>query len=221
MPTMYEMIMDLPLFKGVGKDHVSQFLEKTHISFDNYQPGEVVTATGERVNTLKFLISGKVEIRHPLKNRRLTVTEICGSGRALGAERLFGISTGYPFEIVALTKASVMSFRKEQYLNLVQTDNIYLLNFFNYLSLRAQRPSEAVASYCSGDIHSRLKVLVAVLSEPSAREIVINGDSGDIAEYCGVTTEAFLKWIEEIRKTGMATIEEEGMRIPSRRAFLE
>lgn len=218
---MYEMIMDLPLFKGVGKDHVSQFLEKTHISFDNYQPGDVVTATGDRVNTLKFLISGKVEIRHPLKGGRLTVTEICGRGRVLGAEWLFGIATGYPFEIVALTKASVMSFRKEQYMNLLQTDNIYLLNFFNYLSLRAQRPTLAVAAYSSGDIHSRLKVLVSVLSEPSAKEVIIEGSEESIAGYCGVRDDEFHKWTEDIKREGLAYMETTGMRIPSRSAFLE
>ena len=27
--TMYDVIMDLPLFQGISREHVSQFLEKT------------------------------------------------------------------------------------------------------------------------------------------------------------------------------------------------
>ncbi|MDE6143106.1 MAG: cyclic nucleotide-binding domain-containing protein, partial [Muribaculaceae bacterium] len=136
--------MDLPLFKGVGKDHISLFLEKTNIGFHNYESGERIVETGDVVRMVRFIISGEVRIIHRLEEASLTVEERCGFGKVLGADRLFGMETGYPYDVVAVGKTSVMEFSKEQYINLLHSDNIYMLNFFNYLSLRAQRPVDCL-----------------------------------------------------------------------------
>ena len=102
MSTMYEMIMDLPLFKGVGKDQVSLFLEKTNVGFSNYNDGDTVIALGEEATMVKFVISGSVKIIHSLASCPIMIEEYCDPGRVLGADRLFGMTTGYPFWVKAV-----------------------------------------------------------------------------------------------------------------------
>ena len=218
---MYETIMDLPLFKGVGKDHVSQFLEKTPITFNNYIDGEVISHPGEDVKMIKFIISGEVIISNRLDSIDITVEERSGSGRVLGADRLFGISTGYPFKITSHGKTSIMQFKKEQYVNLLYSDRIYMLNFFNYLSLRAQRPTEAVSNFAEGDITGRLRLMVSILSDPVARELTIRAKRSDLAKYCGVSEGEMNRWIAEMMENGVVFANNEKMMIPSREKFLE
>lgn len=220
MATMYELIMDLPLFKGVSKDHVSQFLEKTNVGFANYEPGDLIFEQGDDVTMIRFVISGRVKIIHPLGRPRLCVEETCGKGRVLGAERLFGMSTGYSFRALAVGKVSIMEFSKEQYMNLLLSDRIYMLNFFNYLSLRAQRPIEAVSDYVDGDISSRLKILVAVMTVPQSEDIVLAASDVALAEYCGVSVEAFSEWKEQMARDGVIKHDSKGIIIRSRREFL-
>ncbi|MDE6443105.1 MAG: cyclic nucleotide-binding domain-containing protein [Muribaculaceae bacterium] len=221
MATMYETIMDLPLFKGVGKDHVSQFLEKTPIMFCNYRDGEIISTPGEEVKMIKFIISGEVKICNTLESLDLTVVERSGSGRVLGADRLFGISTGYPFKIIAAGNTSIMQFKKEQYMNLLYSDRIYMLNFFNYLSLRAQRPTEAVSIFAEGDITGILRRMVAILTDPVAKEVSIEGTVGDLARYCGVDVDKLRNWITLIEGSGMVKREPGRLIIHSREKFLE
>jgi len=218
---MYEMIMDLPLFKGVGNDQVSQFLEKTNIGFHNYNGGELLADVGEDVRMVRFVISGEINIIHRLEAVGVTVEERAGFGKVLGADRLFGIDTDYPYKAVALTRTSIMEFSKEQYINLLHSDNIYMLNFFNYLSLRTQRPVEAVKRFCHGDVGSRLRQLICVLTDPGAKGVVINGSDEALAEYCATSEERIREWKHEIRMAMLAECDSETIRIISRSRFLD
>lgn len=218
---MYEMLMDLPLFKGVGKDQISYFLEKTNIDFLNYSDSATVVDCGDPVKMIKFVISGRVRIIHPLNSASISVEEIAGFGRVLGAERLFGITTGYPYRVEALGKTSVMEFSKEQYVNLLHSDRIYILNFFNYLSLRAQRPVEAMMHYSHDDIRSRLCVLISMLTDPGSAGLAINATDEALAGYCGKTREEVSSWKGAAQEAGLITVSEGCMRIRSRMEFLD
>lgn len=221
MDSMYEMIMDLPLFKGVSKDQISLFLEKTHIGFSNYSVGDVLAEPGEPVGMVRFVISGDLSIIHPLDGAGITVEERSGFGKVLGADRLFGLAPGYPYKAVAKTKTSVMEFSKAQYVNLLHSDRIYMLNFFNYLSLRAQRPVDSMTKFCHGDIMSRISLLVSVMTDPMADEIVIRGDNEAFASYCNSDEESVAHWRNMLCRVGLADCDREAIRIKSRREFLE
>lgn len=215
------MIMDLPLFKGVGRDHVSLFLEKTNIGFHNYKGGDTIADVGEAVRMVRFVISGEVDIIHRLQGAGISVEERAGAGRVLGADRLFGFDTGYPYRVVAAMATSVMEFSKEQYINLLHTDNIYMLNFFNYLSLRAQRPVEAMKRFCRGDIDSMMRQLVCVLTDPGAKGVAINGSDKALAEYCATTEDEINDWKHKLRMEMLAECEYGRIRLLSRGRFLD
>nr|QJR98289.1 hypothetical protein Muribac2_130 [uncultured Muribaculaceae bacterium] len=221
MATMYEMIMDLPLFKGVGKDHVSSFLEKTNISFQNYKGGDVLTEPGDPVSMVKFLISGEVSLIHPLEESPITIEERSGFGKVLGADRLFGIHTFYPYKTVSIGRSSIMEFSKEQYVNLLHSDRIYMLNFFNYLSLRAQRSVDSSSRYCQGTIHQMMARLVCVMTEPGARGVVINGTDDALAGYCSSTPDEIRKWKNSLQASGSADCDSTSIHIHSRSQFLD
>lgn len=173
MATMYETIMDLPLFKGVGKDHVSSFLEKTNISFINYAPDDIIVKPGDSSSMLRYVISGSVCIAYQNRLDGLMVTSVGGKGTLIGAERLFGIYTRSYGAVRALDEVSIMAFSKEQYVNLLNTDSIYQINFYNYLSLRCQRRISAQLEYSHDTLIGRLAIIVSSLTEAEASAITV------------------------------------------------
>ena len=212
--------MDLPLFKGVSKEQVSSFLEKTNINFVNFAPGEKIVSKGDEVTMVKFVISGQVCVTHCLRGCGITVKEICAHGKVLGADRLYGMSTGYSCDVVASEKASIMEFRKDQYVRLINSDHIYLLNFFNYLSRRAQRPVEAVEDYSGGDLKSRLSVLLSVLTDPDSISISVRSSVEDLAYYSSSDVGSVREWLDKLSSEGIAEYQDGELRIKSRSAFL-
>ncbi len=220
MSTMYEMIMDLPLFKGVGKDQVSLFLEKTNVGFSNYNDGDTVIALGEEATMVKFVISGSVKIIHSLASCPIMIEEYCDPGRVLGADRLFGMTTGYPFWVKAVGKTSIMEFSKGQYVNLLHSDRIYMLNFFNYLSLRAQRPIEAICDYGDGGIRSRLSLLIGIMTSPGSNKIYIKASDEALSRYCSTDEGTLARWKRDMEDSGVVECTPLGIRILSRAEFL-
>lgn len=220
MSTMYEMIMDLPLFKGVGKDHVSSFLEKTNVNFVNYEAGDLIVSKGEDVNMVRFVIAGDVRIIHELNGCGIRVEELSHKGRVLGVDRLYGMATGYSCDVYAHSRTSIMEFSKEQYLRLLRTDNIYLLNFFNYLSRRAQRPVEAVETYTSGSIRSKLSLLLSILTDSESEGLVISATPEDLSAYLAVDKVEVESWINDAQRDGVVKYEDGEMKIVSRESFL-
>lgn len=220
MATMYEMIMDLPLFKGVSKTQVSQFLEKTNIDFLNYESGDTIVEKGKSVNMVKFVISGAARIVHDLDCLPIKIIETCGHGIVLGADRLFGISTGYAYEAVAEGKTSIMQFSKEQYINLLHSDRIYMLNFFNYLSLRAQRHMETVSEYAKGDLRSRLSMLLNIMTLPTSTTISIISSDEALSQFAWISKEEVMEWKNRAADMGLISIEGDKINILSRSVFL-
>lgn len=221
MTSMYEMIMDLPLFKGVSKEHVSSFLEKTHVGFSNYQCGGVLAEPTDEVSRVRFIISGEVNLIHPLEQVGVTVSERTGFGKVLGADRLFGLAKEYPYKAVAVKKTSVMEFSKEQYVNLLHSDSIYMLNFFNYLSLRAQRSVDSLRRYSHGSVCSRLCQLVCVMTDPGAKGIVIDGSEDALADYCSCDNNDIRRFKAQLQTLGIADCDFTTIKIASRLSFLE
>ncbi|MBD5356609.1 MAG: cyclic nucleotide-binding domain-containing protein [Bacteroides sp.] len=220
MATMYETIMDLPLFKGVSKAHVSLFLEKTNIDFCNYEAGEVLIEAGDPVTMVKFVITGGVRVMRTFHSLPIKVEETCGPGTVLGADRLFGISTGYAYDVRSIGKTSIMQFSKEQYVNLLHSDRIYMFNFFNYLSLRAQRQVETISDYAGSDLHSRLSIIVSGMTLPTSSDISIIISDDTLRIFGKMSAEEVEAWKETAIKKRLISCSHDRINILSRRDFL-
>ena len=212
--------MDLPLFKGVSKALVSQFLEKTNVEFLNYESDETIIEEGDEVTMVRFVVSGGIRISYAISSLPITVNETCGPGTVLGVDRLYGISTGYPYRGSAVGKTSIMQFSKEQYVNLLQTDRIYLLNFFNFLSLRGQRPIEMIKEYAGGDLRARLSLLVSIITQPTSKDIEIVLTDETLAKYGNMTVEEAVDWKNGAKRMGLIKFGGNSIKIVSRKTFL-
>ena len=60
MQSMYETIMELPLFKGIGEDQLSVMLEKTSVEFLKFEEGEIISKADESVQYINFILNGRV-----------------------------------------------------------------------------------------------------------------------------------------------------------------
>lgn len=220
MATMYEMLMGLPLLKGVGKEQVSLFLEKTNIAFTNYIDGDVIVSRGEEAKMVKFVIKGEVSVSHNVSDGSIIVEEIAGTGRVFGADRLFGITKGYPYEVRSIGKTSIMEFSKQQYVTLLNSNWIYLLNFFNYLSLRAQRPVELLQEYGEGTIQSRLSLLVGIITSPDAIKITIRAGEESLADYCATDVRTLRRWKKDMQDGSIIKCAGDKINLLSRLEFL-
>ena len=206
MASMYDTIMELPLFKGIGVEQLSAMLEKTSMEFIKYGEGEKIITAGQRVTHIDFIISGKILKTYNLENFDIGVQEIIGEGGMTGIQNLYGLMTHYPYSADALGAVSIMRMKKSQYMNILLSDRIYLLNIVNYLSAAEQKTTEMFLHNGVPSIERTLINLAYSIASRSAERIMISGSDEELARYLGVTDEEFATWKTEMSVAGRIQI---------------
>lgn len=217
---MFETIMDLPLFKGVSKAHVESFVEKTHIDFRKIPAGEEFISPYTTCKELTFILSGEAVITYDSENAP-TISQICGPGSVLGAYRLFGLFHDYGFHAVAGTEVGVMSFDKDQYVNMLQSEHIYLLNVMNYLSVKNQRIINAMLSPNKSPLLQAIALRVLILTEVTSRNIIMKASLPTWRSLTNLNDMELAAQFEKLAKSELIRFDQDAIRIPNRKAFLD
>ena len=222
MDSMYERLMGLPLFKGASTELIHSFAEKTPLRFTTYKPGETIVRERDNCSTVKCVVSGSVVCEHHLFNGAMTVREFLDAGVVLAVEHLFGLDTRYGICVKANSQCGIMEFSKKQYMQLLQTHNLVLLNYLNYLARRAQNCEHALSSHTMKNISSELSFLVQVSSNVDGHDIDIETSGTPIIEVLSGGERAEDRDFEELIKNGFIEIlSDYKIKIPSRKLLLD
>lgn len=221
MRSMYDMIMDLPLLKGIGRDQVSAMLEKTSIVFRPFAISETLAESGDKCSDIGFIVSGKVRQTYRSDDGKIEISQTLLPGSVIGADSLFGLETTYPVDIKALTEGSLLVFTKEEYMRLLRNDDIYLLNYLNYLSLRSQCSRIAIRRYEGRGVEGLIARWLLSMTDQYGRDIAMRISVEDAAAVTGLTESDVLDRFEDLEKQGIISTHGDTIRIIDRRDFLD
>lgn len=222
MATMYETIMNLPLFKGLSHEQVSSFLEKTHFKFSKYSDREKIVSAGECVEEVKCVISGQIRLCHIIGDKDLLrLTELRRNHEVIGADRLFGMDTTYGADICAVGNVSTMEFSKNQYQNLLNAGSIYLLNYLNSLSYGAQIRFNIFNDYPQGGFAATCRRIIHTYCSRNSEEISFFFNPKSFAGFCNIDTNSFKKEIIDLESIGAIKQIPGGFTIVSEEKFFE
>lgn len=222
MNTMYEILMNIPLFKGASHDQISLFLEKTSLQFKNFKTDDKVISFGENCQYVICLLSGRLRLEHPVAHGQAVVTETIGPGSVVGFGSLFGLNTKFEFDAIALQDSGLMYFSKDNYRQLLQSSQIYLINCLNYLSRKGQRCEEVSNALPGCNLKCRLAALVALSTYNNAADIRIVSRGRDLAEMLCCNRECYAREIELLEQTGLVKrIDPQTLSILSRSQLLQ
>lgn len=220
--SMFETLMSLPLFKGASHEQISLFVEKTHLFFKNYNPGENIISCHEECSRLQCLLSGSMEVVYPLFSGNILLHETVGAGRFLGVERLFGLDNNFNMTVRAVERCGTMEFSKNQYLSLLQSNQIFLMNCLNYISRHAQKCESLIEDACFDSVLSLLGHIVDSKTLPDTRVIKFESTAVPLMEYfssfMSVNNDQFRKLVD---KDIIRVISDYILEIPSRSIFMD
>ena len=221
MGSMYDTIKSLPLFYGINDDQVSRLVARTHFHFSRYAEGEEIITQGETTDKVKVLLSGKIRLTHRIGSEAVTVEEICLPGRMIGAERLFGINNRSPFKAEAAAETGIMSFSKEEYLTLLHSETIYMVNYINLLAARAQRPLDIILGRRFSSLTDYIACWLQILTEPKSESYGIKATLSGLNRITGIGKEELETRINELTREGLISYDGLLMTIHDRRRIIE
>lgn len=136
--TMYDKLLQLPLFQGICKNDFTNILEKVKLHFDKYAPNQTLAKQGKECNRLIFILSGSVQSERTDANHLYSIQERFDGPHVIEPYSLFGMRTCYTGSYKTLSEVNAMSIEKSYIVTQLNNYEIFRLNYLNILSNRAQ-----------------------------------------------------------------------------------
>lgn len=220
MDSIFETLMDLPLFQGVSREKLSELIEKTPFHFLKFTDGQTIASAGDTCTHIRFIISGEAVIETPARSLRVTVGETLTAPAVIGPEYLFGLNTCYPFSVTAKGTCGVLQITKADYINILHSDKVFLFNVLNILSRNAQHGTANLLAVSSGSIAERLAFVVLSLTHHGATDIHIFYKQKDLCTLISAQRSTLVAAIAKMQDEGLLTLSPGEIIIPDRRKLL-
>lgn len=217
---MLDVLSFLPLFQGVTRERMAQIVGSTRFHFLKYADGDIITSAGEQCTHVIFILSGEVRITIANSDERFRMLQTLKAPDVVSPDFLFGSSTIYPGDVVAIGDVSVVRLSKADYLKVLNSDTIFMFNFLNYLSRNAQKCVEGVLAMTNGSIEERLAMWVVFMTQPSAVDIQIQCKNRDLYVMFGVQRTSFIAALDRMVEAGAITYTPTEINVLDRRAML-
>ncbi|MDE6099906.1 MAG: Crp/Fnr family transcriptional regulator [Paramuribaculum sp.] len=218
---MYEMLMELPLFKGIGFNRLSEVVGTTRFHFLKFNDGETVVEAGEPCTHIKFVISGAVRMRIENATGRMKICQTVSAPDVISPDFLFGKFTSYPATVVAVGPTGILQIDKLDYLKILHSDNVFMINFLNTLSIDAQKSVVGVLALTDGSLEERISFWVVALTQRGATDIVLQCRQRDFYSLFGVQRSSFIVTLESMRERGLVEFDQREIRFTSRNALVD
>ena len=198
MNSMYQQLMQLPLFQGVSAEKITELVEKLPFHFLKFRNGEQIFAPGDPCTHMRFIVSGKVRLDMSFTNLRVTLSQTLETPHVLAADYLFGKETSYPFTAVASGPCGILQLRKSDYIKMLNSDKVFLFNILNYLSSGSQRNVSSLLMSRDGSVIERLAMLVDTLVVSGATDVMFRYKQKDICALLGTQRTTFISTLDKL-----------------------
>lgn len=222
MASMYERLMNLPIFKGAGEELINDIAETTPLEFMRYEPGEIVVSDNDVCEEVICLMSGSVRLIKKYCFDKIEISEIIGKGNVIGIDHLFGLHKHFGMKVEAIDEVGVMKLSKNHYLRLIQGSKLLLINFLNLVSRHAQNSDDALRSHDLTDANSELSYLIQVSTSPEAQSIEVYTPGKRLADILIPTDNNTLGLLNKLEADGLIIQKDfDKIVIPSRAGLLD
>lgn len=221
MDSMYEILMGLPLFKGVSREKISEIIEKARFHFLKYLEGETVVNAHEPCTHIKFIISGSVRLSITNHDERFRVSQTLRAPNVIAPDFLFGKAPFYPCSGVAIEPAGILQISKSDYMSILNNDNVFLFNFLNILSMNAQKAVDGILAITSGSLEERIAFWIVALTQRNGEDITLSCRQRDLYSLFGVQRTSLINTLESMKDRGLIDYKSNEISIKSRDRLLE
>ena len=130
----YSVLEKSTLFSGVPAKELRDDLEAVPHHIQCYDKGEIVFHLMEDANRIGVVLEGRVQAQKPFPNGSQINVSIRNPGELIGPAAVFSRSQKYPCDVVSLEPVTIMMFRREDVLLLLQKDLRIMKNFMSELA---------------------------------------------------------------------------------------
>ena len=203
MASMFELLMELPLFRGVSHARLAQVVGEAKFHFLKFPAGEVIIRAGEPCTHISFVISGSVRSTIVNNNGRFAVSQTLAAPAVIAPDFLFGKFTNYPGSVEAIDSVGLLKISKTDYINILNSDPVFMFNYLNTLSMNAQKALKGILSLTTGEIDERIAFWIIALTQRGSTDIRLTCRKRDLCSLFGVQRSVFDSGLQAMKERGL------------------
>lgn len=220
MDSMYEILMELPLFKGVSFNRISEVVGMAKFHFLKYLEGDTILTAGTPCTHITFIISGSARSSIVNSDNRFCVSQTLEAPDVIAPEFLFGKATIYPCTVKALTPTGILQISKSDYMRILDSDQVFLFNFLNVLSMNAQKAVDGILALTNGSLEERIAFWIVALSQRSGKDVTLTCRQRDLYSLFGVPRSSLITTLDKMKERGLIDYSPGEIRVNSRKDLL-
>ena len=200
---MENKLVNCPLFHGIHSKDIRLLLEKVDYKILQYDKNEMVVTENQLCDHLFIILTGTVRGEMTDYSGKVIKIEDIDTLRPLAPAFLFGIKNRYPVSIITNDMVEIASFSKESVLKIFNMNQIFLINFLNMISNRAQFLSQKIKFLSFQTIKGKLAhYLLQFDKNKESKSFILPVSQQQLAELFGVTRPALGRAVRELDNEG-------------------
>lgn len=213
--SIYEILLQLPLFQGLGRNELTDIVSKVKMDFRKYEHDKTVIKADTPCTELVFLIRGELIAERETPNHSLTFSEKLPAPAVIGIENIFGISQHHTRTYKTNSDVQMLFIAKSYLIQNMLPYEVCRFNFLNLLSASLQRQNKLLWDFPESDLVRRFtQILKNNFLKPSG-EKHIKGKMVDWAEYMKVTRLAVSNMLNQLEQQKLIVLERKQITVPA------
>ena len=173
----YSVLEKSTLFSGVPAKELRDDLEAVPHHIQCYDKGEIVFHLMEDANRIGVVLEGRVQAQKPFPNGSQINVSIRNPGELIGPAAVFSRSQKYPCDVVSLEPVTIMMFRREDILFLLQKDLRIMKNFMAELATATYMLQQRLELLSYSGIAQKAAFYLLINTRQSGKNVIRIPDS--------------------------------------------
>lgn len=197
---MYTKLSNSPLFKGIASNNIELLISSVPFQVKKYREETYIASRNDECKSLMIVIKGSVRGEMLDYSGKLLKVEDIYAPRPIAPAFLYGQNNRFPVNVIANNEVSILKLPKESVMMLFQKNEIFLKNYLNTVSNRAQFLSRRIWFLSFKTINGKLAQYILNLATGNAKTVVLPLSQKELAEFFGVTRPSLARALGNLKK---------------------
>lgn len=214
MDTMFDTLLQLPLFQGLAQEDFTNILGKVKLNFSKYKTGEVIVKANEVCNKLIFVLKGEITSSTSSSDASYSFSEYFLAPFLIEPQSLFGMSTSYVGTYTAQTEAQTVSINKSFVMNELFKYDIFRLNYMNIVSNRAQNLNNRIWIKTADNLEKQIGNFILTHIERPMGKKILKIKMEELAQIVNDTRMGVSKALNSMQEKGVIELHRGEIMVP-------
>lgn len=214
MNTMFDTLLQLPLFQGLAREDLTSILGKVKLHFTKHKAGEIILEADSPCDRLMFILKGEVAASTSSADNSYSFTEHFQAPYLIEPQSMFGMNTAYVSTYVAHNEVHTVSINKAFVLSELFKYEIFRINYMNIISNRAQNLNSRFWEKNADSLEKRISCFVLSHIERPTGEKALKIKMEELAQIINDTRMGVSKTLNNMQQKGVLELHRGEIVIP-------